>query len=96
MGGIFINDYVTDHVEMERIQNSVKKSLVSSAERYAETLYGLKNRILSENLYQNKESLRQLVADVNALTMIILQLGENIENLFLLEDLHWFANTNRN
>ncbi|OJW55227.1 MAG: hypothetical protein BGO67_00530 [Alphaproteobacteria bacterium 41-28] len=67
IGGVFLKDYVNDRIEMRGARHGVEKSLVSSAEHYAQLLYDLKNKILSEKLYRNEEGMHQLLADVNAL-----------------------------
>ena len=67
IGTIFIKDYVNDQIERSEIEHAAAKSLISSAEIYAQLLEGLKHKILLEKLYQNKEGMQKLLADVNAL-----------------------------
>lgn len=72
IGGVFVKDYVNDRIEMRGTRHSVEKSIVSSAAHYAQLLYGLKNKILSEQLYRNEEGIHQLLADVHALKAYVI------------------------
>ncbi|MBA3814524.1 MAG: hypothetical protein H0X26_08605 [Alphaproteobacteria bacterium] len=67
MGAVFIKDYVNDQIEWSKAQRAVETSLISSTDRYAQFLDGLKNKILLEKLYENDQGLYQLLADVNVL-----------------------------
>lgn len=67
IGGVFVKDYVNDRLEAREIEETAQKSLIASAEPYAQMLNELKNKILSEKLYQNKKAMHQLLMDVNAL-----------------------------
>lgn len=67
IGANLINDSVVDHVAMERGQGEFQKSLTSSAEHHAGVLYGLKNKIILEKLYKNKQGMQKLLVDIISL-----------------------------
>lgn len=85
IGGLFLKDYMNDQIERSKIERAAAKALISSAEISAQLFDDLKHKIFSERLYENKEGMQQLLADVNALK------GYAIPNLERVSGLRWIS-----
>jgi hypothetical protein len=65
--GLFVKDYVSDQLKIEKAQHTLEKSLISYAENHTQLFSQLRDKIFSEKLYDQGKELRHLFIDLDQL-----------------------------
>lgn len=84
--GLFVKDYVSDHFKIATAQHALQKSLISYAENHTRLFSHLKNKILTEKLYDQGKELHHLLIDLDQLKAYSIS-----SSLITLTGLRWIG-----
>ncbi|MBS0272557.1 MAG: hypothetical protein JSR85_07930 [Proteobacteria bacterium] len=83
---MFVKDYISDHFKIAKAQHALEKSLISYAENHTQLFSHLKDKILTEKLYDESKDLHHLFIDLDQLRAYSIS-----SSLITLTGLRWIG-----
>lgn len=84
--GVLVKDYINDHFKIAKAQRTLEKSLISYAENHTQLFSHLKDKILTEKLYDQGKELHHLFIDLDQLRAYSIS-----SSLITLTGLRWIG-----